>query len=92
MEAELANYATSIGVGYGSISMDSNDGNESSFYGDTTFDGDISLFSIENQASGGLDARRARESLQFIGQSISEVGTGISLCGGCRERKRSTNS
>ena len=80
METELANYANaSMDVNYGSISVDdeTRDGVES-HYDDTTLD-DRSLFSIENQATS-FDARAAKQSLQFMGESLREIGDGVSFC------------
>mmetsp|Transcript_36695 Transcript_36695/g.62480 ORF Transcript_36695/g.62480 Transcript_36695/m.62480 type:complete len:105 (+) Transcript_36695:116-430(+) len=80
METELKEYAmSSMDVGYGSISIDNDtrDGTES-YRDDITFDGDRSLFSIENQASA-FDAGAARRSLQFMGDSIREINDDLDL-------------
>lgn len=80
METELANYANAyMDVGYGSMSID-DDTRESmmSVYDNITLDGTI--FSIDNQALS-FDAVAARQSLQFMGDSLREVGeTGLGFC------------
>ncbi|KAL7541631.1 hypothetical protein ACHAXR_011083 [Thalassiosira sp. AJA248-18] len=89
METELANYANaSLDVGYGSIPVDddTHDGIES-YYDDITLDGK-SIFSIENQASS-FDAIAARQSLQFMGDSLRDIGDGLSFCSPtCGEQRR----
>jgi len=94
METELANYAmASMDVGYGSISevLDDNgtsrDGIESNYDDNTTFDGDRSLFSIENQAAS-FDAIAARQSLEFVGESLREIGDGLSFCSPIRDGRK----
>lgn len=68
-------------VGYGSISAeDSTHGIESYYEEDATFDGDRSLFSIENQATS-FDAVAARQSLEFVRGGMREIiADGLSFC------------
>jgi len=75
METELANYAmSSMDVGYGSIAVDDDTRNGvESYCDDTNFDCDRSLYSIENQASS-FDATAAMQSIQFVGDSLHEIG------------------
>ena len=83
METELANYAMTAGYG----SVDGSGSIESSYFGDSTIAGDISLFSIENQAST-FDVQAVRGGLQFMGDALSEIGENISVCGPLRRRPK----
>ncbi len=85
MEKELASYATSTmtscGNDYASVSNDDcammqNDlfgrNDIGSYCGDATVDGDISLFSIENQ-SLSFDATAAKQSIRFMSGALREI-------------------
>jgi len=94
MESELEHYAmTSMDAGYGSISEavdysgPSQDGIESNYDDNITFDGDKSIFSIENQAAA-FDATAAHQSFVFMGESLREIGDGLSFCSPIRDRGR----
>jgi hypothetical protein len=75
MERELADYAmSSMDAKYGSITGD--ESTREDIEEVASFDGDSSMFSIENQASS-FDASAARQSLQFIGEALNEIGDGL---------------
>ena len=81
METELAQYAMSaISNGYGSCSIDDDmvrvdaySPNDTDSFGGDTLDGDMSLYSIENQATS-FDAVAARQSLRFMRGALREIG------------------
>ena len=84
MERELAEYAmTSMDAKYGSVSGDKSTCDD--IVDDLSFDGDRSMFSIENQASS-FDANAARQCLQFLGEALNEIGDGAAnvLIQNCR--------
>lgn len=94
MEKELATYAmstiASTSNDYGSCSVD--DGtihcdlhsrSDAGSYGGDTLDGDISLFSIENQATS-FDGTAVRQTLRFMGGALREISDNLTsgqICG-----------
>jgi len=86
METELKNYASGVGIGSIASVEDSID---HSYIGDTTFDGDVSLFSIDTQATA-FDARAARGSLYFMKEALGEINESLSCCAPLENIKQSS--